>query len=439
MNLIIAKTGPGAENPLIVLAFSRKSDKITALAPMKTDSADKFIPYSLAVFAFSLLFSVTAVQGAMLLALLLWSLSRGSGALTELRDRIPAQPLFKPWMFFLGACLLAAIAAYYPLKGLHGFKSDFNRFLCFTILMLTIRREHLPRLDSAFTAAAALAAIVGIYQAGYSIISGDAEIRRASGFMNAIRYSELMGIALTLAASRLLFWENDSPGKRALYGLTALACAAALILSQTRGAYLGAVAAIVALLYFAKGRRVRVLAMSAVVLAIGTAGIAVTPGAKARLAAMIDRNPAELTTNTPSTAINIRLELWSLGLDMVKEHPVTGVGPDNIKRVFKKFHPGPIGYEDVWGSLHNLYLHQAAERGLIGLAALLTLFGAMLRFAVKNLKSAFGPYTLWAAAVLPAYFVMNLTENSFQHVHTSYAILMALAFSAASVRAGDQG
>lgn len=402
-------------------------------------SSDNLISYSLTLFAFSLLFSVTAIQGAMLLALLLWAVPRGSGVLTGLRNEVPAQPLFKPWMFFLGACLLAAIAAYYPMKGLAGFKSDFNRFLCFTVLMLTVRRAHLPRLDTAFTAAAALAAIVGIYQAGSSILAGDAEIRRAAGFMNAIRYSELMGIALVLAASRLVFFENDSRGKRIFYGLTALACVAALILSQTRGAYLGAAAGMAALFYFAKGRRIRVLAMAAAVFAIGAVLAGFTPGARDRLAAMINRNPAEMTANNPSTAINIRLKLWSLGLDIVKAHPLVGVGPDNIKRVFKKFHPGPIGDEDVWGSLHNLYLHQAAERGLIGLAALLTLFGTMLAFAVKNLRSAFGPYTLWAAAALPAYFIMNVTENSFQHVHTSYAIIMALAFSAAVVRADDQG
>lgn len=400
---------------------------------------DKLIFYSLALFAFSLLFSVTAIQGAMLLALLLWAIPRGSGAFTEFGRELPSQPLFKPWMFFLGACLLAALSAYYPLKAMAGFKSDFNRYLCFAILMLLVRKRHLPGLDTAFTAAAALAAVIGIYQSGTSILAGDAETRRATGFMNAIRYAELLGIALTLAAARLVFHDDLSRKKTAFYGLTLLACVAALILSQTRGAYLGAGAAIAALLFFARGSRIRVLGMAAALLVIGTATTIFTPGAKARLAAVIDRDPSEMSATSPSTAINIRLKLWGLSLDIIEAHPVVGVGPDNIKRVFKKFHPAPIAYEEVWGSMHNLYLHQAAERGLIGLAALLTLFGSMLVFAVKNLKASFGPYTLWAAAVLPAYFVMNLTENSFQHVHTSYAIIMALAFSAAAARSGDQG
>jgi O-antigen ligase len=132
--------------------------------------------------------------------------------------------------------------------------------------------------------------------------------------------------------------------------------------------------------------------------------------------------------------VNIRLELWQLGWKMFKAHPVLGVGPDNVKKVFKKFHPEPIGYLETWGSLHNLYIHQAAERGILGLGALLLLFGALFLFALGRYRASNSPYALWALCALPAYFAMNLTEISFQHVHTAFAILMALAFASATER-----
>jgi len=103
-----------------------------------------------------------------------------------------------------------------------------------------------------------------------------------------------------------------------------------------------------------------------------------------------------------------------------------------VKKVFKRFHPEPVGYLDTWGSLHSIYIHQAAERGLLGLGALLLLFAALFLFALRRYRTGPGPYTLWALCALPAYFVMNLTEISFQHVHTSFAIFLALAFAAAA-------
>jgi len=110
---------------------------------------------------------------------------------------------------------------------------------------------------------------------------------------------------------------------------------------------------------------------------------------------------------------------------------VLGVGPDNIKRVFKKFHPEPFPEEGIYGTLNNLYVHQAAERGILGLAALLLLFASMFLFALKRFRAAKSPYALWAVCALPAFYVVNLTEISFQHVHTAFAIFLALAFSAA--------
>ena len=83
--------------------------------------------------------------------------------------------------------------------------------------------------------------------------------------------------------------------------------------------------------------------------------------------------------------------------------------------------------------MHNLYLQQMAERGLLGLAALLALFGGMLALALKNFRAGSNAYTLWALTVLPAYYIMNLTEISFQHIHTSFAVFLALAASTNSV------
>lgn len=396
---------------------------------MKKPALDDLIFISLGLFAFSVIFSVTAVEAALLVTLALLLIKKyRQKALSDLWLRLTGSPLFIPWLVYLGVCLLTALTAYYPAKGLGQLNSDFLKYVCLSTLLLAVKREHLPKLSAIYTAAAVIAALVGISEVARSMAAGDAEVLRANAFMNAVRYGEVMGLAAILILSRLVIPVKETfKHEQLYYKLAIFPVFVALILSQTRGAYLGMITAIFIVFYFAGPSRKKA-AVYAAILAI-TAGLVMltNPVLRQRMTAIVYRNPAEMTTNTPSTAINIRLALWKLGLKMFKAHPVLGVGPDNVKKVFKDFQPVQIGPEETWGSLHNLYIHQAAERGIIGLGALLALFGAMYVFALKRLKTFRNPYTLWALAVLPAYYAMNITEISFQHVHTSFAVFLALA------------
>lgn len=406
---------------------------------IKKYSVDDFILWTLCLFAFSVVFSVTAVEGALFLTLALMLVKRyKEQTLSEVRPYLTGHPLFIPWMIYLGVCLLTGLTAYYPGKAMGQLNSDFLKYVCLFTLFLAVKKEHLQKMSLFYTCAAIISGLIGIYTASVSIYSGDAEVKRATFDMNAVRYGEVMGLALTLALSRAIIPIKESfQRERLFYILAIFPIFIALVLSQTRGAYLGIITGIAVMLYFASPSRQKVLLYTGV-LAV-TAGLVtiINPEIRYRFTAIFHRNEAEMLTNTPSTAINIRLELWKLGADMFRAHPVLGVGPDNIRKVFKKFHPGPIGYQETWGSLHNLYLHQAAERGILGLAALATLFTAMFLFAKRRFRELRSPFTLWALCALPAYYVMNFTEISFQHVHTSFAIFMALAAAAAENTAAE--
>lgn len=388
---------------------------------------------ALGLFAFSVVYSVTAVEAALFLALaLLLARSRRENTLGGLAPALAAHPLFIPWLVYLGVCLLTALTAYYPGKGLGQLNSDFLRYLCLSTLLFAVKKEHLPKLSAIYVLAAFSAAVIGIAEVTSARAAGET-ISRANAFMNSLRYSEVLVLALSLVLSRLaLPAEETFRRERLFYKLAAAPIFCAIILTQTRSSYLALSACVAAMLYFAAAARKRIAVYAVLMLVLAAAGVAAIPKMTGRLAAMVNIRQGDFSPASPSAAINIRLELWKLGLAMVKAHPVLGVGPDNVKKVFKKFHPEPIGYLETWGSLHNLYIHQAAERGLPGLGALLLLFGAMFRFALRRFRAAPGPYTLWALCALPAYFAMNLTEISFQHVHTAFAILLALAFSAAA-------
>lgn len=397
-------------------------------------STDNLLTLALGLFAFSVVFSVTAVQAALFLALILLLVKKhGEGTLGGLRAQVAGHPLFLPWAVYLGVCLLTSVTAYYPAKGFGQLNSDFLKFVCLFTLLLAVNRRQLPLLAAVYTMAAFMFAVAGITEVARAAVEGWDVLPRANAFMNAVRYGEVMCIALALAIARVLLPGGEVfPRERLFYKISAVTIFAALILSQTRGAYLALFTALATLFCFARGTRPKLLVLAGLMLAAGAAAAVLSPPVRNRLAAMVNTDRAATSYSSPSAAINIRLELWKLALDMFKAHPVLGVGPDNVKKVFTKFHPEPIAYEKTWGSLHNLYLHQAAERGAPGLAALLFLFWALFAFALRLFRRAQTPYTAWALSVLPAFFVMNFTEISFQHVHTSFAVFLALAFAAAA-------
>ncbi|MCX5790763.1 MAG: O-antigen ligase family protein [Elusimicrobia bacterium] len=401
---------------------------------MKKYTLDELIFFGLGLFACSVIFSVTAVEAALFLVLALLLLRKyREGSLTEIRPALTGHALFVPWALYLGVCLLTALTAYYPAKGLGQVNSDLIKYVCLATLLLAVKKEHLPRLSAVYTAAAAVSALFGILEVARSVLAGDAVLARAGVFMNAVRYGEAMTIAFLLALSRLLLPAKESfRRERLFYALAAVAVFSALILTQTRGAYLGAATGVLAIFFFAAPARRKLAVYAGVMLAAAVVLAAAAPAVRDRVAAMLTVRRGDFSGNSASTGINVRIELWKVGYKMFRAHPVVGVGPDNIRKVFKEFHPEPFPEEGVYGTLNNLYVHQAAERGSLGLAALLLLFGALFLFALKRFRAALSPYALWALCALPAFYAVNLTEISFQHVHTSFAIFLALAFAAAA-------
>jgi O-antigen ligase len=62
-----------------------------------------------------------------------------------------------------------------------------------------------------------------------------------------------------------------------------------------------------------------------------------------------------------------RVVTWRTGVEMIKRHPLLGLGPEGVKLHFDEYIPAdvPRPLPSGWyGHLHNIYLHYAAERGI---------------------------------------------------------------------------
>src|ERR1051326_468225 len=109
------------------------------------------------------------------------------------------------------------------------------------------------------------------------------------------------------------------------------------------------------------------------------------------------------------------------GWEMVKAHPLFGLGPEVMKnaRVFDSYVPAdiprplPTGW---YGHLHNIYLQYAAERGVPALLALLWIIGIIGRDVMRGLRRPdLDPETRFVLHGTIAMIIGILTEGFFEY------------------------
>jgi O-antigen ligase len=165
-------------------------------------------------------------------------------------------------------------------------------------------------------------------------------------------YSGLLVLVIAAAVGRLLF--DTRHGAWAAIVMPALAVAVAL--TFTRSAWVGVIAAI-AVLFVLKDFRLLVLLPVMLVVAFLAAPERIT----ARFYSIFDLHDP---TNRDRMAMVIE------GRSMIAAHPITGVGPNMVERVYDQYRD-PTAVAKVNPHLHNVPLQIAAERGLPALGIFL--------------------------------------------------------------------
>ena len=166
--------------------------------------------------------------------------------------------------------------------------------------------------------------------------------------------------------------------RRPLHIAGALAAAAALDCSASRGAYLGGIVVVIVLLVLLQSPRLRIgLLLFA---AVATLGVLVQPTPRARAT-----GTSPLATDTA----NGRVLLWQETLHLIADHPLIGVGAggfvDALPRYATLKYERDIGPQSVPDSPENWLLQAAAAGGLPLLAISL---GLVVLVALRGLRAA---------------------------------------------------
>src|SRR5205814_8737570 len=82
-----------------------------------------------------------------------------------------------------------------------------------------------------------------------------------------------------------------------------------------------------------------------------------------------------------------RLAMLDTGLRLFRAHPITGVGPGEVKRLYPVW-AGPEALRHSTSHLHNTPLQIAVERGVPGLVAWIAFWVAFFRVSARTLARA---------------------------------------------------
>ncbi|GAC1347672.1 MAG: hypothetical protein NVSMB23_27310 [Myxococcales bacterium] len=302
------------------------------------------------------------------------------------------------------------------------------------------------RLLLAAASGLALAALVGIaqYRTGLDVLHA-LGLRAEHALVEAPGVPGRFG-AMGFFTSRLTFGHDAAVvsalllgacaagalrGRARVFALAAAALGlAAVALTFDRAAYLGLLAAVAALLIALPGeaRRARRRRFSfALGLAVALAGAAAVPGVRARFASGFD-----LRGNGD------RVFLWSRAREIVRDHPLFGVGFGNYPRVCGAYYDrvDPAFPMRTWA--HNSALSLLAETGPLGLCAGAALGVAVLAALLLRLRREPQGAALGGLGAAVALFAIAQAHDVLYDTKVMYSLWLALGVSLVPVapRAG---
>jgi putative inorganic carbon (hco3(-)) transporter len=317
----------------------------------------------------SILFSIAVSQillGLALAALLLSS------------ERLRLPPIKLPLVLFMAGTILSLLFSGHMSEG----TPQIRKFILFVILLLvysTFRTvAEIRGVVLAWAGVATLSAVRSLFQFWqkyqesqeqgknfYDFYVGE----RITGFMSHwMTFGGEEMIVLLLLASYLFF----SSERRWKVGgwLCAALLAVSMVLGFTRSIFLlGFPIGLLYLLWFWHKWLVAAAPVVAVI------GFLIAPTAlKERVTSIIQ--PHGETDSNEHRNITRRT-----GIEMIRAHPILGLGPEQVKYQFERWVPPDIPRplpEGWYGHLHNIYLQYAAERGIPTMLCMMWLIAKVL-------------------------------------------------------------
>jgi putative inorganic carbon (HCO3(-)) transporter len=356
------------------VSLMRRVQLETVTRYVSTQVLDRIIDVAIVVFLICSVVSITGAQAAILVAQAAWLVK----LVRAPNKRALHFPLLLPMATFYLASVLASATAADPWLSFKDLRNIFEPAFFFLLVNHVSGDERAATFSYILIAAATLMAVYGLMQ---SMAEGAAF--RVHGTMSIyMTFAGILMLSALVVMAQLLFF----PRGRWFWGLVgSLALLiAALVMTHTRGAWIG-FAAGAALILGCRQKRL-LLALPVVAVAVF---LAAPEAVRVRIRSIID--PQDVTARE-------RLYMWGSGVQIVRDHPWTGVGINGVKSVYQAYkHPNAVRNQRA--HLHSNLFQIAAERGLIGVACWLWIWIAFYGQAWTIFRVR-GPDTSRASALV---------------------------------------
>ena len=401
------------------------------------------------IWLMAITFSIVVAETALWLAAVAWGTSwllRETGVGVREPAAGPsssAGDLFglvaAPIVVFFALSLLSVMASRDRVEGLIELREAFLFVAPVVTWALWRDEDARARGLKVFAVGICAAIFVGFYQAAIMTAAAGDAIYRATGPLG--HYMTFSGVLLVAIPALLTI--RGRIGRVAAHLVAGLAVAM-IGLTLTRSAWIGCGTAL--LVFYGAGfiptqekssgkagfqERPAHYAIS---LLVALVVITVFVSALAGPEALFERAANTFSMESPND--RDRLAMAATGLKIIEAHPLLGIGPGLMERVYPAW-VVDWGFREQNSHLHNNLLQIAAERGLLGLSAWLWMMAAFGILAWRILRSVGatgpgGPEASAALASLTGFLAMGMFEYNFSDSEVLMALLYVVSLPLAA-------
>jgi len=375
------------------------------------------LPLFLALYLLFSMVSISLSQIFISFALICWIV-----ILIRKKQKFIFPFFFWPLIVYAFLSLISSLLSINPEISL----KDSKELLLFLIVPMVyigfFKEKVLKKANLILLASAYLSCLYSLFYFFFKASLGE----RISGFMGQVMTQGGLLLLFSCMALSMLLFTNDRI--RYLWGLGLLLSLFALILTQTRSAWVGLVIATSFILFLYKPR-----ALIIVPLAISLFYIASPSIYKKKVLSIFS---LKVRNN------KIRIEYMKVGIKIIKDYPFFGTGPNTMDIVSQNPKYKISKEAKMIVHLHNNILQTGAERGIPTLLAWLTfmvwVFISLIKL-LKNKDPTLYSLTVAAVATVLALFTAGLFEYNFadSEITMLFLYMITIPFSLARIQRKD--
>lgn len=309
-----------------------------------------------------------------------------------------------PIIFFLLAALVSVSVSPVTAKAAGIFKAYFFEAILFYFLVLLVinNEKKLYRLWQSLAILICYLSVFALYQfvtlanLPFSWWGVNIASRRVTSLLNHPNALALLIGPIVAMLSMLLFTSRRFARNKLLLAAVILGLIA-LYLTFSRAAWLALVVTLILFGLLTKIRKKILIGVAAAVLLV-----LIIPYSRGKI--------LDLARGNDPTQLN-RYVLWDATKDILKKHPVYGVGLSGFHEAYKNY---PLGPDRVIQNYpHSFFLNFWVEIGIVGLAALLGLLYFFQKKIRRLMNSTWRPIALAAAAGMSMIVLHGMVDVSY--------------------------